>query len=320
MNSDKYRTFEISENDSLKRLDNIIRRFLPQMPLKRIFKCIRSGDIRINGKKVKQNHRLKIGDKLNIYIPLLNFKKNETQTDSNTRLDITRIVYEDKNILIYNKKRGIIVHGEKNSLDKQVQNYLSNKVKDSLSFNSGPLHRLDRNTDGLIVFSVSLNGARTFTKLLQNGDIKKVYITVVEGEHFKKEVWKDYISRDEKEFKSNLDNSGKLAHTVFNPIFRKNGKTVALVEIKTGRTHQIRVQCSIHSRPLVGDRKYNNKTSYRGYFLAAISLTFNKNSDILERRSFSIPVTGIKHPLLTEVFNKDDLKKIDGLINKEIKL
>lgn len=290
------------------------------MPLKTIFKCIRSGDIRINGKKVKQNQRLEIGDKLNIYTPLLNFKESENQTKTITNLDTKRIVYEDENILIYNKKRGTLVHGEKSSLDKQVQTYLNSKIKDSLSFNSGPLHRLDRNTEGLIVFSVSLNGARTFSELMQNGNIKKVYITLVEGEHHKKEVWKDYISRDGNRCKSHLDDSGKLAHTIFNPIFTKNGKTLALVEIKTGRTHQIRVQCSTHSRPLVGDGKYNNKTDYRSYFLAAISLTFNKKSDILDKRSFNIPLTDIKNPLLMKIFNRGEIERIDDLIKKEMEL
>ncbi len=288
------------------------------MSLKAIFKAIRSGDVRVNDKKVKQNCRLNIGDNLSIYTPLLNHKKDEKCIMISNKLDLNRIVYEDENLLIYNKPRGIIVHGEKNSLDVMVKEYLSGKVIDSLSFSPGPLHRLDRNTEGLIVFSVSLNGARTFTKLLQQGDIKKYYITIVDGEFKEKEEWIDNISRDNEKLISQLDQNGKRAHSIFTPVYIKNGKTVALIEIKTGRTHQIRTQCSIHSRPLSGDSKYNNNTEFNSYFLAALSLTFNKNSDILLKRSFSISLCKMKNPLIRDILDKDEVKLIDDLVKKEM--
>lgn len=288
------------------------------MPLKAIFKAIRAGDIRVNEKKVKQNCRLKIGDKLYIYTPLLNHKKDDKCYITSSKLDMKRIVYEDENLLIYNKPRGVIVHGEKDSLDVMVKDYLSDKVKNSLSFSPGPLHRLDRNTEGLIVFSVSLNGARTFTQMLQQGDIQKYYITIVDGEFKDREEWIDNISRDNEKLISKLDQNGKKAHSIFIPLYRKNGKTVALIEIKTGRTHQIRTQCSIHSRPLSGDIKYNNNTKFSSYFLAALSLTFSKNSDILLKRSFSISLCKMNNPLIRDILNKDEVKLIDDLAKKEM--
>jgi len=317
VNKDKYEYFTIAENDSDKRIDSVIRRFLPLMPLKNIFKSIRSGDIRVNNLKVKQNHKLKIGDTIAIYKPYLQQKKTDTKNVVK-EIDRDRVIYENRDILIYNKPRGVLVHGEKNSLDFQIRNYLKDKVEESLSFSPGPLHRLDRNTQGLIAFSVSLNGAREFTNLLKNGGIRKFYIAVVDGIHSKKEVWKDSISRNEMENKSYVTSEGKISETIFKPIFSKDNYTIALLEIKTGRTHQIRVQCSAHNKPLTGDIKYNKNTKYKKYYLSAISLSFVKKSDIIDINNISMPFSKISDSLISNLFTSQEIKNIDMLIQKEL--
>lgn len=319
MKSDKYISFKITLNDDQKRVDNIIRKFLPNMPLKSIFKSIRSGDIRINNKKVKQNYKVNLDDILMIYKPLLNNKKNDENEAIKYKLNRDRIIFENEDILIYNKPAGILVHGDKNSLDKQVKHYLSDKVINSLSFSPGPLHRLDRNTSGLMVFSVSLRGARIFTNLLQENKINKTYITIVDGTYTKPEKWEDRISRDEKSLKSYQDNSGQLSISEFTPIFRKNNKTVALIKLITGRTHQIRVQCAIHNRPLVGDIKYNKNTPYNSYYLSAISLTFLQKSVIInDIDNFVLPFKNIKNELINKLLSEKDLAIIDNIIQKEL--
>ncbi len=321
MNKDKYEYFTISSNDSLKRLDNVIRRFLPNMPLKSIFKSIRSGDIRINSFKVKQNHRINEGDILAIYKPFLSHTKNDNQNENRNIQSINpkNVIYENRDILIFNKPRGVLVHGEKNSLDVQIRSYLRDKVEKSLSFSPGPLHRLDRNTQGLIVFSVSLKGARTFTNMMLNGEIRKLYLTVVDGSFNKKEDWEDSISRDEKTLKSFKSDDGKIAKTTFIPLVTKKNKTVALIEIKSGRTHQIRVQCSIHGRPLTGDKKYNNITDYKEYYLSAISLSFTEKSDILNISDVNLPFNKTSHNLIKDLLTDSELKKLETTIQKELK-
>lgn len=314
--TDKYKHFEISENDNNKRIDGVIRKFLPNLPLKAIFKAIRSGDIRVNNKKVKQNYRLTILDTLYIYKPLLSHTKNEITKTS--KLESKRVIFENDNLLIYNKERGELVHGKKDSLDKKVKYYLKDKVKESLSFSPGPLHRLDRNTQGLITFSVSLKGAREFTNFLQNSEIKKIYLTLVEGAHTNREVWEDKISRDEENKKSFKDSSGELAVTTFIPLLTKKGKTLALMDIKSGRTHQIRVQASIHNRPLVGDNKYNSIKSSDPYFLSAISLTFPKKNDILSKRNIYLDIEKQDISTLTKFFTKEELMESEVLIKKEL--
>ncbi|MGL1894380.1 MAG: RluA family pseudouridine synthase [Spirochaetaceae bacterium] len=319
MNNDKYELFTIYSNDSLKRIDNVIRRFLPNMPLKLVFKSIRAGDIRVNSKKVKQNHRLVEGDVLWIYKPFLSHVENKPQKRSTSKIVTSRIYFENDHILLYNKPKGVLVHGDSDSLDIQIKEYLKDKIEKTLSFSPGPLHRLDRNTQGLIVFSKSLKGARGFTQMLQEGDIKKVYITIVDGEYSNKEEWNDKISRDDKTHKSFESIDGQQALSNFIPLYRKNGKTIALIEIKTGRTHQIRVQCKIHNRPLVGDNKYNNSTNYNTYFLSAISLSFSKNSDILSNKTFTLSLSSFKDKILNDLFNNVEIEKVEKLVQKGLK-
>lgn len=314
MNSDKYDIFIITSNDTQKRIDNVIRKLLPDMSLKAVFKAIRNGDIRINKKKVKQNYKLNEGDELAIFSPFLKHKKEES--NNNFKLDSKRVIYESSDILIYNKKRGELVHGERDSLDKRVKSYLKNKIINTLSFSPGPLHRLDRNTQGLIVFSVSLLGARTFTKLLKDNKIQKFYLTIVDGEYYNKETWNDSLERDEKSLKSYKSDKGQKAVTIFTPLLAKKGKTLSLIEIKTGRTHQIRAHCSIHKRPLTGDIKYNKRTDYKEYFLSAISLSFNINSAILDKRTFTLPIERKIHPLLNQLFSDSELRGIEAKIRE----
>ncbi len=108
-------------------------------------------------------------------------------------------------------------------------------------------------------------------------------------------------------------------HHSITPLLNANNKTLALIEIKTGRTHQIRVQCSIHNRPLVGDIKYNKKTEYKTYFLSALSLTFNEKSDILKNRTFTLPLNCNSHTLINNLFSKDEITQAVTLIEGELK-
>ncbi|MBN2618734.1 MAG: RluA family pseudouridine synthase [Spirochaetales bacterium] len=319
MNDSKYKEFIISVNDVEKRVDNIIRRFLPEMPLAQVFKHIRSGDIRINSKKTEQSYRVSLNDKLWIYKPLLLGNTKTEIEKSAKKLNTKRIILENNHLLIYNKEPGLLVHGDKVSLDVLVREYLVNKVEKSLSFSPGPLHRLDRNTEGIIVFSKSLHGARTFTDMLTNNLIEKYYVAIVDGVFTKTETFRDNLSRDEKSKKSFESEDGKLAISTFIPLLNKNNATLALIKIETGRTHQIRVQCAIHNRPLLGDIKYNSKSLVKGYYLSAISLTFLEKSDIVNEDNVLLNLSNTSGSLLRNLFTKDEISLAETLVIKELK-
>ncbi|OQY40605.1 MAG: hypothetical protein B6229_01220 [Spirochaetaceae bacterium 4572_7] len=249
---------------------------------------------------------------------LPHIKNNQEINKKIDNLDKNRIIFENEDILIYNKPSGLLMHGSDNSLELQVNEYLKDKIIETLSFSTGPLHRLDRNTQGLVVFSVSLKGARTFTMLIQNRSIRKKYIAIVDGRYNKKEIWEDRLSRDEKSLKTLKDTNGKYAKSIFTPIYSYKNMTLAVIEIETGRTHQIRAHASIHNRPLTGDKKYGSQSGYNSYFLSAASLTFTQKSDILTEKTFTIPLDLKAHPILKELLNSNNIQVVKDLIKREL--
>jgi 23S rRNA pseudouridine955/2504/2580 synthase len=157
-----------------------------------------------------------------------------------------------------------------------VREYLAGKLPPSLSFRPGPLHRLDRPTSGIIVFSSDLSGARFFSAMLREGRVKKQYLAVADGIIEKAGTWEDELFRDtslRKTLKTAGDaagmNGGK-ALTMVRPLASDaGGHTLILVETVTGRTHQIRAQAAVRGHPLSGDGKYGGSPQKGGFLLHA---------------------------------------------------
>lgn len=270
----------VQKNDDGKRADKIFRIVLGKMPLGRIYKEIRSGFLRINGKRTKEDAKVSAGDTVDVAQILMEFvdyqEHKKPGHNINREAFKKRIVFEDDSILVINKKKGELVHSDGSSkrftpLDQLVRKYLATETPDSISFSPGPLHRLDRNTSGIIAFGKNAEGAREFSNALQNRQTKKCYIALLDGVLKETECWEDYLIRDEKTNTSHVvpagSGKGDLAITIAAPFLTSGGKTLAQVEIKTGRTHQIRCQASYHHYPLAGDAKYHGSHNEAGYYL-----------------------------------------------------
>ena len=268
----------VQKDDDGKRADKIFRIVLGKMPLSRIYKEIRSGFLRINGRRTKEDAKVSAGDTVDVAQILMEFvqqaEPRRPDHSINREAFKRRIVFEDEDILVINKKKGELVHSDGSSkrftpLDQLVREYLEGETADSISFSPGPLHRLDRNTSGIIAFGKSAEGAREFSNALQNRETRKCYIALLDGRLKEQEHWKDYLTRDEKTNTSHVAKNGKgdLAITIATPFLISDGKTLAQVEIKTGRTHQIRCQASFHHHPLTGDAKYHGSHNEAGYYL-----------------------------------------------------
>jgi len=265
------------ENDKGRRLDRILRKALPDHPLPLLHRLLRQGQVFVNGKKASAQHRVACGD--TISIPLLEGKGKDEAKNALSALDLPplNIIWQDKGLLAVNKPAGIAVHGPE-SLETAVLSFLEGKLPPSLSFKSGPLHRLDKPSSGIVVFSASLEGAGLFSSLLRERKVKKTYLAIVEGAVDSEEIWQEQLVRDKKMKKTfvsgkNTAAAGKPAVTKIRPLVKNSGHTLVEAEIATGRTHQIRAQAAFHGHPLAGDKKYGGHGK-DGLFLHAWKLEF----------------------------------------------
>lgn len=295
--NDSFKTIaNTGKNDNGKRADRIIRKILPSIPLGDIYKEMRKGKIRLNGKKIVPDKRVEEGDSIDIHTSLLSFfekasaaiKKSLTQPNCvNIKLEI---IFENNMIGVVNKPTGIAVH-DKFSLSDIIKNKYSEICKDSLSFTPAPLHRLDKNTSGVLFFGKSIEGARLFSFLLKERKMIKTYIALIDGNLEKSYRWVDYLKREKEE-------QAKEAITTVKPLICSKKHTLAEVKIETGRYHQIRRHCSLHNYPLSGDVKYGgnpiNNFKSNKYLLHSLSLEFMPCS---ETEKLAIPDFKVSAPL-----------------------
>lgn len=303
--------FNAGPDDDGRRFDRIIRKICGEN-LSGIYKAIRKGLIKLNGKKADSSVKVSEGDVIEIAEFLLSNNKTELKNEEKNTDKGLDIIYRDKNFIILNKKYDSTVHGSSQSIDKSVVKWYENSsIKSaSISFVPGPLHRLDRKTTGILAFSLSLNGARWFSENIASHRIKKTYLAVLEGKLPRHEHWEDFIKRNDEADKNAFhsvtaaeteDSDSKKAITDVTPVkhFCFSGKACTLAEINigTGRTHQIRAQSALHGFPLLGDTAYGGSkiNSEQDFYLHACRLEFP------EDRPEGLPKT-LEAPL-PEAFN-----------------
>ncbi len=183
---------------------------------------------------------------------------------------------ETEDLVIVNKPRGMLTHGP-DGLDELVRRYYADRAANSLAFTPAPLHRLDRNTSGALAVSKSLKGARDFSQALREGRIGKEYLAVLDGSMGSSELWTDLLVRDgDGKVTAPCDlaprvqdgvHAGREARSLAVPLARAHGKTLALIRLYTGLTHQIRAQAAARGYPLAGDNKYGGSPFAGGYIL-----------------------------------------------------
>ena len=319
--------FTIGKNEAGQRFDKFLAKYLPSAPRSLIYKMLRKKNITLNGKKADGTEILSCDDSVesffsdetftkfseisssqnnnppnksgSINVPKTNNKKNNDNNSLNNKLHITSsdIIYEDDNILLVNKRPGILSQKANNN-DYSLNEWLIDYMLESGSithrqlktFKPAVCNRLDRNTGGIVVCGKSLHGIQVMTELIRNKDIEKHYLTICHGSFKHEGHIEAYISKDEKINKSIVNNSSKHSAddakiiTEFTTLQKYKSATLLDVNLLTGKSHQIRAQLASFGNPIWGDKKYgstnNMNTKYQ--LLHAYKLIFPDASKLPE--------------------------------------
>lgn len=278
----------ISKNDGGRRLDKFLSKFMPRLPKSMLYKSLRKNCVRVNGKHVKDGaYMLREGDALSLYFRDEFFEKEQRTVRTGAPLDV---VYEDDNIIIVNKPRGLVVHdddkGTRDTLIARVLGYLyehgSYNPEQEQSFAPALCNRLDRNTEGLVIAAKNAAALRTVNEKIRSREIKKYYICITEGVPPKKSgTLVSYLSRLEKRVTvSDTEcENGKEIRTKYRLLQTDGSRSLLEIELLTGRTHQIRAQLASIGCPLEGDAKYGAKNTDVPYRLCSFKLVFDFSSD-----------------------------------------
>jgi 23S rRNA pseudouridine1911/1915/1917 synthase len=297
---------KVNEENVGKRIDSFIPMVQEDISRSMVQKLIEQKNIKVNGKETKHSYKLKLNDEIEIFVPEakeINLKAQDIPLN---------VIYEDNDIIVINKPKGMVVHPANGNPDGTLVNAVMNKCKDSLSgiggeIRPGIVHRLDKDTSGAIIVAKNDKAHIALSEQLKNHEVKKTYLALVRGIIKENEATINMpIARSKKDRKKmDVDKDGKEAITHFKVLGRyKNKYTLLQINLETGRTHQIRVHLSHIGYPIIGDEVYSNgknEWNISGQCLHAWKLEFIH------------PITGKKISLEAEIpeYLKNIIKELE---------
>jgi len=275
--------FIITKKEKNKDIYSVIKKLFPHLAISSLNKAFRLKDIKVNNVRVNKEHIVHINDVVNIYI---------TDNILYGLLDKIYYAYEDDNILVAYKPKGVVSNYEGNINNKNtLVPYFDELVKAEKGNNLTVCHRLDTNTEGLVIFAKNETSLSQILEGFKNNAIKKEYIALVYGKLPKShDILSHYIIKDTKtnysKIVTNKCNTAKPCITEYNVLkYMKNlNLSVLNITLHTGRTHQIRAHMKYLGCPVIGDSKYstneiNNRFKLNSQMLFASKYSFNFNED-----------------------------------------
>ena len=260
------------------RLDSYISKSNLDLSRSMVQKLIKENRVFVNGKNEKESYKIKVNDNITIQIEEPKSSKLEAQ-------DIPlNIIYEDNDIIVINKPKGMVVHPGNGNPDNTLVNAVLAHCKGSLSgiggeIRPGIVHRIDKDTSGLIIVAKNDKSHINLSEQIKNHEVTKIYTALVKGNISEDEATIDMpIGRDKKDRKKmSVTRDGKEAVSHIKVVKRYGNYTLIRVKIDTGRTHQIRVHMAKIGHPVVGDEVYSsgkNEFGVKGQMLHSTILKF----------------------------------------------
>ncbi len=290
-------TLTIKKNDAGQRLDKFLTKTYPNLPQSLLYKAIRKKDIRRNGKRCDKADRLEEGDELYLFLPEDTLQVAPPTYEfmhASRQLDV---VYEDENVILLNKKAGLLVHPDDrefaDTLLFRVQRYLYEKGEyhpdEEQSFAPALVNRIDRNTSGIVIAAKTAVALRILNEKLKNREIQKYYLCIVHGKMPKQsDTLEAFLEKNESQNRVYISDKAKdgarTIRTRYTVLEQKNGLSLLEIHLLTGRTHQIRAHMASIGHPLLGDGKYgtnalNKGTGFNKQALCSYRLSFDFTSD-----------------------------------------
>jgi 23S rRNA pseudouridine955/2504/2580 synthase len=259
-------TLNVGPEREGQRVDNCLAALLKGVPRSLIYRLLRTGQVRINGKRAKPDTRLSAGDLLRIP-PVRTAEREEpgAPPPAMVRQVTDAVIFEDRDFLAIDKPAGIASHGGSGVSFGAIELLRAARPREHLEL----VHRLDRDTSGVLLFSRTRTGLTGVQALIREGEVKKQYLCLMTGalQRAKFDVnaplRKSVLSGGERMVR--VDDQGKPALTFFREIERYRGASLVEATLDTGRTHQIRVHAAHAGHPLAGDPKYGDREANKRF-------------------------------------------------------
>lgn len=313
------RIITVKKNDAGQRLDKFLTKAVRGMPASLLYKSIRTKKIKVNRKRTEQSCILAEGDEIQLFLrdELFDAPSKDESVYSRIKPKLS-IIYEDENIILCNKRPGVLVHEDsadtENTLIMHIKAYLYQKGEydpaKEQSFAPALCNRIDRNTGGIVLAAKNAEALRILNEKIRNNELSKYYLCAVHGvPHKKEDTLRGYLCKNsatntvkvsDKKFSGS---DSKEIITKYRVLDEAHGLSLLEIELVTGRTHQIRAHMSHIGNPLLGDGKYgiNKNDRQRGYKFQALYaykliFTFREDAGALEYlkgKQFRVPYEDI---------------------------
>ena len=284
--------FHITEDQSERRIDRLLRAMWPQVPLGAIMRALRKGEVRLDAKRISPGTKVQTGqflqvpwsdDFAGIKVPLGPIVSNSTLST----------IYRDDYLWIIDKPSGLLTQPDTKGGDSLITRAIAELQWCRTDFHPSVLQRLDRNTSGIIIVALCGHAQRLLSEMIRTRAIKKIYRLVVEGDVAQDGEIDLPLLKNHGSNTVYVDANGKKALTRYKKLFGGIGYSCVEAELVTGRSHQIRVHFASIGHSIIGDPKYGSKGIVRRPLLHAYSIFFpadDRLPDAIKAKTFYAPL------------------------------